>query len=226
MEHRGDEIGALAAERLGLLGHRGDGRGKSQVLRARRAGGVVVGRAGQADAHAVEVEDRPVLEAGERRAIGTAQIGGEQRKPGFAHALEECRLAEIELMVAGYEDVGWYQIGQRDDVGAAVEPRHQRGRQGVPRMGEDHVAAFGALSLDDGSELGKPAAALAVGCQVCAHLIDIVDQDERDRRPRGLGVARDRRRGEPETREDDCDEAAVERHGSGSWGIGPVAYRL
>ena len=50
-----------------------------------------------------------------------------------------------------------------DDVRAVVEPRHQRGRQRVAAMGEDHVAALGALGLDDGGEPREAAAALAVG---------------------------------------------------------------
>src|SRR5436190_5499226 len=47
-------------------------------------------------------------------------------------------------------------------------------------MGEHHVPAFGALGLDHGGEAGEAAAALAVGHQRFAHLIDVVGQDEGD----------------------------------------------
>ena len=52
-------------------------------------------------------------------------------------------------------------------------------------MGEDDVAALGALRLHDRREACKTAAALAVGHLLVAHLIDVVDQEEGD--PRGFG---------------------------------------
>ena len=66
---------------------------------------------------------------------------------------------------------------------AAVDARHQRGRERVAAMREDHVppcARLGALGLDHGGKPGKAAALLAVGQQLLAHQVDVVDQDEGD----------------------------------------------
>jgi hypothetical protein len=70
-----------------------------------------------------------------------------------------------------HEDVGRNHIGETDDVGAAIESRHQRGRQGIARMGEHDVAALGALGLHHRGQLGKAAAALAVGHDLRAHRV-------------------------------------------------------
>ena len=47
-------------------------------------------------------------------------------------------LAEIELVVARHEHVRLDHVGELDDVRALVEARHQRGREGVARMAEQH----------------------------------------------------------------------------------------
>jgi len=63
---------------------------------------------------------------------------------------------------------------------ALIDPRHQRRRQRVAAMGEHHVPALGALGLDHRGKTGEAAAALAVGHQRFAHLIDVVGQDQGD----------------------------------------------
>ena len=129
--HRHHEIGALAPQRVGLLAHGRDRRRKSQVAGREARARVVVGRAGDADAHAVEGENRAILEARHHAAVGLPQVCGEQPELRLRHALEEHRLAEVELVVAGREHVGRNHVGERDDVRAAVDARHQRGRQRV-----------------------------------------------------------------------------------------------
>ena len=72
------------------------------------------------------------------------------------HAVQEHVLAEIVFVVARHEEVGRDQVGERDDVLAAVDARHQRGRQRVAAVGEQHVPALGALGLDHAASRGKP----------------------------------------------------------------------
>ncbi len=196
MRHRDDEIRALAAQRLGLLPDGRDRRQELQVPRTGRARGPVIGRADEPDAYAADGDDRAILEARQRLPVRRPQVGGKERKLGLAHALQEVRLAEIELVVAGRENVGRDQVGQRDDVGAVVDGRHQRRRERIAGMGEDDVAALGALGLHHRSEPREAAAALPVRHHLVAHQIDVVDQDEGD--ARGLGPSRDDEQ-EPQT---------------------------
>ena len=184
---------------------------RSSGLDAR--GGVVIGRAGQADAHAVEVEDRAVLEAGERRAVGD--------RADWRRTAETCAspmrwknvaLPKSNSWLPGTKMSGGIRLVSVMMWAPRSNPDISEGDKVSPAWANDDVAAFGALGLDDGGEPGKPAAALAVGCQVCAHLIDIVDQDERDRRPRRSGHG-SRPPGEAsEARQEGCDEAAAEWH--------------
>ena len=165
---------------------------------------VVVGRAGEPDAHAVERDDGAVLEVRQRLAVGAAQVGGIERELGLGHASQEDRLAEIELVVAGRENVGRDQIGERDDVLAAVDARHQRGRERVAaharRSRDRPLSGLGALGLDHGGEPRKAAAPLAVGHHLVGHQIDVIDQDEGDaRRLRGRPIRRARWRRRPRT---------------------------
>ena len=87
-----------------------------------------------------------------------AQIGGEEREAGFAHALQEHILAEVEFMVAGREDIGRRQVGERDGVFSLVEAGEQGRRDQVACVGVDHIAALGALGFHHGVEPGEAAA--------------------------------------------------------------------
>ena len=116
--------------------------------------------------------DRAVLELRQRLAVGAAQVGGIERKLRLGHALEENRLAEIELVVAGREDVRRDQIGERDDVRAAVDARHQRGRQRVAAMREHHRLPSRALArsaLTTAASRAKPPRRLPSAISVVAH---------------------------------------------------------
>ena len=224
VRHRHDKVGALLAQELGLLPGGGDRRQELQVARARGARRAVEGGAGEPDAHAVERDDLAVAEARQRLAVGGAQVGGVEREFRLAHPLEEDLLAEIELVVAGRENVGADHVGERDDVLAAVEPRHQRGRQRVTGMREDHVAAvgfcLGALGLHDRGEPREAAAPLAVRHRLVAHDVDVVDQDEGH-----LGRLRGRRvGGEQRGKDQDGGEAAEEGHGRALLTCSRAAY--
>jgi hypothetical protein len=78
---------------------------------------------GNSDPHAAQRQDGAILEARERFAVGPAQVGGIAREFRLRHALEKYRLAEIELVVAGYEYVGRHHVCERHDVGALVDAR-------------------------------------------------------------------------------------------------------
>ena len=125
--HGDNEIGPFATQRRGLLIQGGDRRKEPQVSRVRRADAVVISRAGEPDAHAVETHDGAVPEVRQRLPIRAAQVGGIKRELGFGHPLQEGCLAEIQFVVARYEDVGRDQIGQRHDMRAVIDARHQRG---------------------------------------------------------------------------------------------------
>ena len=184
-----------------------------QVAGTRGARRAVEGGAGEPDAHAVERDDLAIAEARQRLAVRHAQVGGIERELRLLHPLEEYLLAEVELVVAWREDLGRDHVGERNDVLAAVEARHQRGRQRVAGMREDHVAALGlglgALGLDDGGEPREAAAPLPVRHRLVAHDVDVVDQDERH-----LGGLRRRRiGGEQRGQNQEGGEAAEKGHG-------------
>ena len=120
--------------------------------------------------------------AGQRLAGGVAQIGGEGRVALGGGQLEIVVLAEVEFVVAGHEDVEPHLVLHRDDMGALVKARHQRGRVAIAGMAEQHRHALGALGLGDAGRARKAAAALFV-----AHLVDVVDQQQREGRRRHLG---------------------------------------
>ena len=188
MDHRHDEIRPFTPQRLGCV-LRGCDRGQEcQVFGARRAGRFVIGRAGEPDAHAVDARDGAVLEVRQRLPIGAAQVGGVERELGLRHALEKGCLAEIEFVITRHENVGCEQIGKGENTGAPVEARHQRRRQRIAGMGEDHVGALGALGLDYRGEPRAAAAALPVRHHLIRHQINVIDQDEGD--ARGLGAGR------------------------------------
>jgi hypothetical protein len=113
-------------------------------------------------------------------------------------------------VIAGRENVGRDHVGERDDMGALVDARHQRGRQGVATMGEDDVAAasarLGALGLHHGGKPREAAAAPAIGRHLIVHQIDVIDQDEGDARGLGEGCSNKEHReggdGEQATGED------------------------
>ena len=213
-----DEVGALGPQRLGLIDERRDRRQEFEVAGIGRARAVLVGRAGEPDAHAADGHDRAVLEVGQRRAVRRAQVRGVARKPGLAHALEEDRLAEIVFVVAGREDVGPHHVGQRHDAGALVEARHQRGRERIAGMGEDRLGAGGisprALGLDHRRQPREPAAALAVRHHHVRHQIDVIDQDERHLRRRGRRLRARKADAAERNKQQAGGDAAGDQHGS------------
>ena len=174
------EIGPLAAQRLGLRLDGFDRGQELQILRARSNRRLVVGRAGEPDAHAIDRDDRMILEIGQRLAVGTAQVGRVERKRRLRHALEKRRLAEIEFVVARHEYVGMDHVGQFDDVGAAVDAGHQGGRDRVAAVRQDDMAALRPFGLHDGGEPRESAPPLPVRHHDVGHQVDIVDQDERN----------------------------------------------
>ena len=145
------------------------------------------GRRGERDADepdldGSEIEELRVSHARHRRAVGLADVRGEVGEARGAHVLEIDVRAEIELVVSGHEHVRPDHVRQLDDMGALVEARHQRGREGVAGVAEQHRHAAGALLLHDGGELGEAAAALVV-----AHPVDVVDEEQREGRRRRRG---------------------------------------
>jgi hypothetical protein len=136
--------------------------------------------AGQADTYTVKDHHVAVLDVRQRLAVGPRQVRGKHRKRHLRQPLEKHRLAEIELVVAGHEDVGLERIDQCDDVRALVDPRHQRRRQRVAAMREHHVSALRAFGLDHGGEAGEPAAAFPVRHRRLAHLVDVIGKDKGD----------------------------------------------
>ena len=69
-----------------------------------------------------------VAEALHVRTLAAAKVGSKQREVRFRHAFKKDVLAEIELVVAGHEDIGRHHIGQRHQVGALVETAEQTRR--------------------------------------------------------------------------------------------------
>jgi hypothetical protein len=106
-------------------------------------------------------------------AGGVAQIGGEQRKFRFAHALAKDRFAEIKLVIAGRKDVDANAIEKVDDMRALVDARGERGRQRVARMRDDDVLCFCALGLQRGRDPGEAAATVSLG-----DFVDVAEDDE------------------------------------------------
>jgi hypothetical protein len=193
--NRADEIGAGLAQRRGLRARVSIGGGKAQVFRRGHARRLLVGQTGQPDAHTAKVEQRAVLEVGDRRAGGIAQVRAIERKRRLRHAFQENRLAEIELVIARHENIRRDHVGERDDMRATVEPGHHRGGERVAAVRDDDVAPFGGrlrpLGLDDRCQAGESAAALPVGEGLLAHQIEVVEQHERDgRRVRRLRPGR------------------------------------
>ena len=150
-------------------------------------GRVVIGRAGEPDAHAVDGHDGAVLEVRQRLPIGAAQVGGIERELGLRHALQEDRLAEIEFVIARRENVGREQIGEREMRAPRSRPDISDGDSVSPPCAKITLAALGALGLDYGGE-PREAAALPVGHHLIRHQIDVIDQDEGD--ACGLGAGR------------------------------------
>jgi hypothetical protein len=183
MQDGADEIGSLAPQNLGLLLRGVEGRAEAQILRRRHARRLLVGKPGQPDTHAADLEHRAIPVAGHGRAAGVPEIRAVEREFRLRHAREEHRLAEIEFVIARHEDVRRDHVGERDDVRALIESRHHRGRERVAAMRHDHGAAFRAglrpFGLHDGCEARKSAARLAVRKRLLAHQVEIVEQHER-----------------------------------------------
>ena len=127
MHDRDHDIGALAPQGRRLAFDRRDRRREFQVAGIRQQHRLLFGGAGQTDADAADAGDRAVLEAGHRRAVGAAHVGAIERKICLCHALEEDVLAEVEFVIARHENVGRDHVGERDDVLATVDARHQGG---------------------------------------------------------------------------------------------------
>jgi hypothetical protein len=87
VSHGDNEIGAFATQRRGLFIQGGYRRKESQVSRVRRADAVVIGRAGEPDADAVDGHNGAILEVRQRLPIRAAQVGGIKRELGFGHPL-------------------------------------------------------------------------------------------------------------------------------------------
>ena len=184
MHDRADEVRAGGAQCRGLGPGDVDRGAKAQVLGRRHARRLLIREPGQPDAHAIEVEQCVILEVRNCRAGRIAQVRAVEREFRLRHALKKNRLAEIELVIAGHENIRRDHVGQRNDMRAAVEAGHHRRRQRVAAVRHDDVASFargpGALGLHDRRQTGKSAAALAVGERLLAHQVEIVEQDERD----------------------------------------------
>ncbi len=197
MHDGADEIGTFAAQRLRLFLDRGDERSEADVAGIGDLRRLGQRRAGQADAHAADLDRGAVSESGQRPAVAVAHVGGVKREARLAHALEEDLLAEIEFVIAGHEDVGQDHVDKRDDMIAAVDARQQRGRKRVAGMGENDVAAGGrrprAFGLDHGGKTREAAALAPVRPGLLVHQIDVVDQDEGDGRGLGRGETRQAR---------------------------------
>jgi hypothetical protein len=182
VHHRDHEVGTVALQRLALRPHGCDRGLKCQVARVRHARRAVMRRPGQSDPQATERDDVAILEARNELAVRIGHVGGEQRKLHFRGALEECRLAEVEFVIARHEDVRLDHVGEIDDVRALVDARHQRRRQRVPAMREQHRAAGRprtlALRLHHGGKPRESAALFAVRHGGFAHLVDVVGQHE------------------------------------------------
>src|SRR5262249_46955197 len=169
-----DEIRAVATQRLGRILYGRDRRQEFHVFRARDAWRVVIGGAGEPDADAIDRYDGGVRELRQRRSVAPAQVGGIERERGLSHTLEESRLAEIKLMIAGREDVGCDEIGHRENVRTAVEARRQRGGERIARMCQHHLA-LGTLGLDNGGKAREAAAALPVRHHLICQQINVID---------------------------------------------------
>lgn len=174
VHHHDHEIDAVAPQRLGLRLDGGDGRQELHILGVRHARRAVVCASGQPDPHVAEADDIAVLDAGKRLFVRPKHVGGKHRELHLRHSPEENGLAEIEFMIARYENVRLECIGECNDMRALVDPRHQRRRQRVAAMREQHVAALGAFGLHYRGETGKAAADAAVRHRGLAHLIDVV----------------------------------------------------
>ena len=125
----------------------------------------------------------------------SAQIGGVERKLRLRHALEKRGLAEIELVIARHENVRPDHVGQRHDVRAVIDPRHQRRRQRVAGMAKITWPPLARSALTTAASRAKPPRRLPSGPPV-GHQVDVVDQDEADprrfcpRRPAARTTAR------------------------------------
>ncbi len=88
--------------------------------------------------------------------------------------LTEHRLAEVELVISGHEDVDARHVRQLDDGLALVEAGAERGREGIARMRDDGVRIAGPLGLDRGRYARKTAAPA-----LFPDFIDVAEEGER-----------------------------------------------
>ena len=180
MDHRHGDVRPLLLQRAGGGGHclQGGGeferRGIGQERRRLQRG------ADHADTDPAPLQHERIGMMGQDRVIGVAQIGGEHGEARLAHALEIDLWPEIELVIAGDEDIRGEFVEERHHMRPLVEARHEAGAEGVARMGEDDIGALGPLRLHHGGEARQAAPA-----PILVHLVDVIHQHEGQ--PHGVG---------------------------------------
>ena len=206
MDDCNDHVGPLCLEILRAGQRRLEGGREDKVVTgAGQRGAVFFREADEAHLQPADVANFGVLETGERLPAPVPQVGGEEREPGLAHPRTEHLLSEVEFMIAGGEDVRWCHVGQGDRVFALVEAGEQGGRDQVPGMGIDYIAALGALGFHNGIQ---PREATASG--VILDVVDIIGEQEGE-----VHRFRPRLRGETCSAEQGGDqEVARQMHGS------------
>ena len=122
------------------------------------------------------------LKPGSSRPSAPVMLAANSGNFASAIRFRNTALPKSNSWLPGTKMSGPHRVGQRPDVGALIDARHQRRRQRVAAVGEHHVAALGALGLDHRSEAGEAAAAPAVRHQRLADLVDVVGQHEADDR--------------------------------------------
>jgi hypothetical protein len=165
VHHDDHEIDAVAAQRLGLRLHgwrRSAGTADPRVRHARR---VVVRAPVSPIRMPSSVTMSRSLKPGERPSVGLGHVGGEQRKLRLRHALEENRLAEIELVIARHENVRLDQLVSAMMCAPWSTPTSAMATA-CRRHGRTPRARLGALGLDHGGEPREAAAALPSGISV------------------------------------------------------------
>ncbi len=94
--------------------------------------------------------------ARQHRSVGGAQIGAEGRIALLRDPLGIGLLAEIELVVARHEHIQPDAVLDGDDMLPLVEPGHQRGREAVAGMAEQHRHAARRSALAMAATRAKP----------------------------------------------------------------------
>ena len=106
-----------------------------------------------------------------RMTRGTELTG--YRKPT---ADEKRRGAEVVFMIAWHKDVEPETVQKIDHMRAAIEARHERGRDRIAGMNRDDILAGFSFGGEDSSDLRQPAAPVLVG----RHIVYIADEEKGD----------------------------------------------